>query len=436
MSTLPPVYSDSIIPAICLLDYINTKNRFYVENDFYPIPKRPTKTVGKELKPFVDSIYSTADGRSIKLPDIYYRFDGDYYSKNYTILWSPDKRQRKSFFVRYYGKGEPNLTGKNKLFPLNYVFSSTFSSEDENPATEDESLAILSFHLTEVMTILLYAYIFDINLASDEFKGCTDNLTLYKLLEDAINDSLEKVGLERRFEINEEMVEKYNGPIYYTKDDDDENPKNYPAYWDIANENIEKIHTLQTFIKKLFNHSSFAKKGGKFQFNSYFNKEKAELLTLLKNKEHFNNKIGKQIYFNKSTEKDVARFQIILKTNLVNRDVVHPGEGIEFFATKFFNQSTRSIEPLTNQTEYMQKLNMKRVEGNVYIRFAPKFSTFGKGSYGLNCDLINIDVTVKQSSMQFVDYFQQQAMERNRDEEVATLLESPPEKEYNEISDE
>ena len=427
MSAVPPVFADKIIPATCLIEYINQTNLFYVENDFYPLPKKSSAT-SRTLKPFVNTIYSTKDGAGYKTPDIYFK-SGSFWTKNYSILWNTsDKSKSKTFFANTFAKDSKDSEEK-KTSIENYTFSSC--NVDDSSCLEDKILRILSFHLSEVFTILLYSYIYDIDLGSDEFRACSDNVTLYRLIEERINKKLEMLKLPSEFEINEDMVAKYNGDVYYTKDEGND-AKYYPAFWESEVDDPVKIQTLQTFIYKLHRTATYGKKGGiPFRFDKYFGEEKAKLLKFIKDREHLDNKTRHTIYYNKRDDKLSSRFQFSVKTMAVNRSVVPVGHPVEFYCTRYFNKSTRKICILTSKDEYMKELAKKRLTGNVYFKFEFKLSTIAKGSFVLGNNLSMIDVSIQTSDKAYVDYYEQQALERNKDEELITLKDEY----YDEVSE-
>ena len=102
------VYASDIKPCDYLLDYINGKGQFYVENSYYPVVKYVYDE--KNKRPFVEDDFKTDGGINVKTPRICFKYGGNF-QRYFSIVWNTNTASNnKQFFClnAYMGWDEKN----------------------------------------------------------------------------------------------------------------------------------------------------------------------------------------------------------------------------------------------------------------------------------------------------------------------------------------
>ena len=391
------VYASDIKPCNCMIDYINGKGQFYVENEFYT-PVKFTYDM-KNKRPFAEDEYKTDAGVSIKTPKLLYNFGGKFYRK-FSIVWNVNAANstKQLFCLNVY-----NGWDKDKKIPLKvndgkgkikiYEIPLT-SMNDFDDSADDNALALLTFHLTEAFGILAYAYIFDINLAADKYKRCTDNHTLYANLAADINSKLDDIAA---IEIENDAVERYNDVPTYIKDPEDEDvtAMQVPAYYD--GEKYKPLHMLQNFIfDGLFTTSN---RGPKLidGVAEKLSERKANLLKLIGKKSAIGNRSMLRLSGKDGEERKL--FTIKGQFKFLNCESKEDRDKCAGLCTTIFDRTKKIWVPIDSE-EYLMKHYRQKLSGDVYMSFEFKLGTTGKGTFIMKpkFDMFDVKILPKESA--------------------------------------
>lgn len=212
------VYASEIKTSEYIFDYINGKGQFYVQNKYFPLG------IADKKKAFEDKDFESPNGITYHSPVIFFNNQGQYINR-FVIYWGDAINDNEWWFGNPF-QGYDTINKK----PLNILDDSKWSTAKVKSINipilktaindYDKELAKLTFHLNEVLSILLFATIFDINLSENKFINCKNNLEFYKTFIDSINESFSRVGIKTKMGyINEESILNFNNDIYTIKDE-------------------------------------------------------------------------------------------------------------------------------------------------------------------------------------------------------------------------
>lgn len=212
------VYASEIKTSEYIFDYINGKGQFYVQNKYFPLG------IADKKKAFEDKDFESSNGVTYHPPVIFFNNQGQYINR-FVIYWGDAINDNEWWFGNPF-QGYDTINKK----PLNILDDSKWSTAKVKSINipilkttindYDKELAKLTFHLNEVLSILLFATIFDINLSENKFINCKNNLEFYKTFIDSINESFSRVGIKTKMGyINEESILNFNNDIYTIKDE-------------------------------------------------------------------------------------------------------------------------------------------------------------------------------------------------------------------------
>lgn len=391
------VYASDLTTSTFLMNYINGKGQFYVENSAYPVVKPGQK------KPFIDNDFKSKFGVQIHTPSIYVNGGGQYTTRFNILLMENKANARKVLRVLYaFGgidekTGLPVETGKTegKFKKLSIPLTDV---EQPDKAPDDVQLARLSFHLTETLMILLVAYIFGIDLASSDFKACTNNAELYETLISEINAYLEAKKCKCRMKnMDEEMLAHYNENLYYNEDSTvpgKVKPKvPYYKYVDGEEVRYERLTTLHDLLKDLANDIS----KNKSSIGKLFTGAKQEIIDNLCFCSALKNSNTLRVYERKENEDDeegemIENFQVKGTFSIKQYDVAGPVDKLASLCTRMYNPKTKGWDPIESEKQLMD-LYKSRIEGLVYIELFYSFGMFKEVSIGLNTRIAKMDVS-------------------------------------------
>lgn len=391
------VYSGDIKRASCLLDYINGKAQFYVENQYYtPFEQRAPKS-GVLKKPFFDIDYkdSKTGGEQLHAPYIFYHQKADKYFRSFEICCAENKLTSVKRFFMLNPFGLVNDAGVPQKAPDNgkslQSFKIPFTSISpyaESP--DDQALAKWAFDMTEVLSILTHAYIFQVDLANEKYKSIIDNISFYKAFAEDINAYLSKKKIEQKVEIDEDMVAHYSEDISYIPDPDATSKlfPPVPAYFDEDTNDYEVLSTIQTFIKNFVDEA----KKRKVQPRNYLEGARLSLFTNIIGKTNPTNKINlKQSRADDGTY--TGRFTINSIINIVGEKATEEEIKKRSFAYTCIFTDDDTWTPIAKQEDLMAYYRQS-ISGDVYIKPSFKIGLFAQVSYGLFVDVSKLDVRI------------------------------------------
>lgn len=195
---MPILYSANLHRPACLLEYLNGNNEIYVENAYYPlVPSKDDK------KPFESNEYD----KNPQPPTIYFNNAGRWVS-NFDLDWGTSAEPMVYRFGHPFKaidekskKPVPIDTSKGKLVRVSIPLSTNVKSPSS------VSLVDFTHDMTQVLDLLIYAYGFDIDLASDTYKAIHDNVSLIKQFTQDIHDSLAEKGFDVEFKLGQEELQ-------------------------------------------------------------------------------------------------------------------------------------------------------------------------------------------------------------------------------------
>ena len=438
------VYASDIKPCDYLLDYINGKGQFYVENSYYPLVKYVYDE--KNKRPFVEDDFKTDGGINVKTPRICFKYGGNF-QRYFSIVWNTNTASNnKQFFClnAYMGWDEKNkkplklkpTDGKVRPFEIQISSQTDF---DDSP--DDMALSLLTFHLSEVFSILTYAYIFDLNLADDDFKKCKDNKELYQTFADKVNKKLTGIT---EIVVDEEMIERYNDIPIYIKDPDDEDvtAMQIPVFWD--GEEYKTLWCMQNFMNEGLIKSD--KKGPKLidGIDKIIDERRTNILKIIVKKAAMGNRFMLRLSKPKDDGSESRRifgakgvFIILNTESKVDRDKC---AGL---CTKIFDKSKRAWVPIDSE-EFLMKHYRQKLSGDIYFKLEFKLGTTGKGTFTLKPKVEMFDVKILPRESSIMNGATLRALHRIEDDEKTEALATNEEAiaevdidaKYNEISGE
>lgn len=388
------VYASDITPSEYILDYINGKGQFYVENSAYPLIKS-----GK-LKPFIDNDFKGQYGTQIHMPMICYNAKGQYTSR-FTILWAENKAQTDKTvrvlhaFNGVDESGKPKLTGeqKGKFKKLSIPLTSVEAIKD---SPDDRKIALLSFHLNEILIVLNVAYLFGIDLSNSDFKACTNNEEFYETLIGEINGYLQSKKCKSEMkDMESESLEHYNDDLYYRDDmkvRGKDKPK-VPHYKEMDGEEVRyvRLTTFHDLFKQLC--MDIEDNGG--SVTGLVTGAKKEIIDAIYNCPALKNPNTLRAYERKMEKEDEApetaeNFQI-KGTFSIQQYEPETIDKLAGLCTQTYNPSTKKWKPIDKE-EILMDMYKSRIHGLIYLELSYSFGIFKQMSIGLNTRVAKIDV--------------------------------------------
>lgn len=254
------VYAGDIKPATCMLDYVRGTASFYIENTYYPVASAKREEADKKLYVYQNDKATGKPSQRMNAPVIFYHH-GDSYYRDYQVYWGDNINTYALYtkpmsIMNPYGaidaNGKPKKTeddGKKKIRSFGIQISSLEKFEG---SSSDKALSQITFHISELHSILLYAHIFKLDLSAPQYQKITTNTDFYKTVVEDMNKYLEENGISVRIKLTKEMldaIEKYNEPIVYAPDpdSDEEMRASIPVYEEDGV--ILALPTFQSMIK-------------------------------------------------------------------------------------------------------------------------------------------------------------------------------------------
>lgn len=436
------VVADKIKLGKCLMEYLNGKGMFYVENDCY-IPPEVGSMKDKGV-PFVTVTY-TREGRNKYRTPYIFMHNGSRYVKSYKICWNSSTFTTIKMFRIYsfnkFSDIHPD-TDPKLILSNNVTFNSNPIKDPSNPGKyirtiEDINITKLSFHLSEVYAFLFYLHLFDFKLS--DFGKCSTNIEMYKLLESKINEYLVTKGVANTFVVDEESIEHFNDEIVYEKNGQEYVPCILTSTTSADGETLETT-SLETL------HYSFTKFIGdkKIKANKLFSGEKLKIFTALTPKKFVTNKVMIRTFEMKKKEgEEDAPTKIGVSTSLTSKinfinNVKYTAAELErslWKATTSFDGV--SFTPLTPTSPAINTLTSgNEVYGDIYFRFDTVLTTFGQSSWTISADVVAINLhKVERKPTAVNDFAVERAMEMKKYVANTLSLSTPNEDEEVPIGD-
>lgn len=421
------ICAGDIEPSKCLMDYITGRGQFYIENSYYV---QPSIRAGAK-RPFIDNDYLAKQGAGMQVhsPTIYYHHsNGQYYSPSrYCILWKMNAlADNKTFKMQapYGGVDEKTKkpikmsTGESKIKTYSIGI---FSRSPFTKSPEDVSLSIITFHFTEVLSILAYAHIFDINLADAKYGECADNITFYTTFTNDINAKLEHCGVKQRVKIDEASIKAFNEPIAYIQDPDcfEDIKPSIPAIKD--GDSYVPMMTLQRSINEFY----LEARKNRVDASKYVAANKVNFMNKLSLLKYESNKCMLKTYQKEDDPEWKQLFAIKSDFTFINTSDIASAETCRGLCTHVYGDSDE-FEPLKSEEELMTYYNTT-LRGEMYIVPEFKISLFAKSAYGLHIKTSRFDCVRVQNTDSSLAAATRLAREKRARERIATTIEAPVE---------
>jgi len=415
------VCAGNIEPSKCLIDYITGAGQFYVENPYYV---QTSIRAGKKT-PFVDVEYSgkQGSGQAIHAPTIFYHHsNGQYYSPSrYNILWRTNELGA-SKVIRFkapYGgvdeHGKPTKLQESKS-KIRTVSIGVVSRSKFDVAVDDQSMAVITFHLTEVLSILSYAYSFYIDLADAKYKSCKDNISFYNLFIDDINSKLTSANITKaKVEIDEDAIRHFNEPIAYIQDPDcfEDIKPTIPAIKD--DDSYIPLWTLQRAINQFYVEA----RKNRIDASKYVAANRVNFMNKIALVNYAGNKAQLKT-FKKDEDVDWKQFFIIKSDfTFLNTSNEEDREKCKGLCTSVFGDD--AFVPIGSEEEMMTYYNAL-LRGEIYLSFEYKISLFAKSAYGLHVKTAMFDCVKEQASVGTMSAATRLAKERREREKRTAAM--------------
>lgn len=196
------VYPVEIAKESSLINYINGKGPFWVENPFFAKNVNKSVDAKKWLDEYVTKGSSNKDRQKfiISSPKIYIKNTktGEYTDK-FFIRWTPGGKKEYNIWKPYSANVSAIGTIKIPISPV---------SKDN----VDGNLMLIQHQLSMVLEVLIVSKMFDLDLS--EYDGMTND-DFYMTLMGEINEKIQPLIKSKdhsTIEINEEMISDFNSP--------------------------------------------------------------------------------------------------------------------------------------------------------------------------------------------------------------------------------
>ena len=413
------VFSSDLKSADCILDYINGKGQFYIENEYYPV----VKTAIQKKKPFADIEFAKGTNKTIHCPTVYYHVGGERYSRYFTIDWTSSSRTVvKEVYVNAPFDSWDDAAKKPKVLPP--LKDTEFSRKSVIPmisttpfeeSAEDINLSRTTFLLNEAFVVLTYAYMFDIDLASEDYKDCDNNVDFLSTFIDEINDKLKSAKSPVLVDqIDEKHIAKYDEPIPWCPDpmDISSMPQLVLCY------SIEPFEELQTlhYVMADFYKKSMIKR---FAPDRYLSKKNAvDIMKGICTMKYPQNKIMYKSRPPTDPDQQEIQFNFQVKGLAV---IGNPNYSKFNDAKSLFTQyfaTTGRWEPITTD-DYLAEYYKSRVRGDIHLGLEFKLGIYTKSSFGLVAKIAKIDVKKVIRESVLIDDATRLALARRSEEDTS-----------------
>lgn len=413
------VFSSDIETSEKLIDYINGKARFYVENNYFPLAKPWVKPNTKH-EVFVTNDFTTAQGRQITGPCVFVRTDDGKF-KSFLIDWAENKRgsdKTYSFSAPFNGWDEatksPTLMpvdSKQSMLKINIKIADNHGDASD----ENAKLKRLSQHLTQCLSLLLVCHCFKIDLKQPKYLDA-DNKTLFKNIVDDMNTVIDAGPKPANLEmphveyVPDEVIDaitKDEG-IYYVPDPT--SPETLPPSVPTLKTESEGVETYEP-MKDLFNQwrtfnmYQITRMGVHlYPIWKYLSSDvcsdtsrgqPAKIANALMQIASVGNKAA--IFCRRVVSEGTDEVTWTSRFKVHSRFIVKVGASkIDFKCTHYYgqvNQTRNDWITMTNQ-EYLMPYYMKTTEGDLYYRISPQLSCFAKSSFGYQFEVARMDLDI------------------------------------------
>lgn len=393
------VYASEIKTSDCIFDYINGKGQFYVQNKYFPLG------IADKKKAFEDKEFDTPNGASYHAPVIFFNNQGQYINK-FVIYWGDAINDNEWWFGNPF-QGYDTINKK----PLNILNDSKWSAAKVKSVNipilktsindYDKELAKLTFHLNEVLSILLFATIFDINLSENKFINCKNNLEFYKTFIDSINESFSRVGIQTKMKyIDEKSILNFNNDIYTIKDEMTTTELNKFYCYGYKNGDVYSPFDTLISVYKDYCSSNRTEITKMSKINPSFN---TVLATLRIPTFSLKNKFSYQIYEKADSPSDKVTDTKLSMKMAADFTLLSPKLEISNKAACACTQYIKNDKFLPiNDEEMLMKLYHKRVTGTLFFSLNYSIGVYKMPSIGLGIKIskFNLDETVSYNNDQ------------------------------------
>lgn len=194
---MPILYSANLHRPDCLLDYINGNNEIYVENSYYNLTPRK----GDE------KVFESYEYKENPQPPTIYFNNGGRWVSNFEVDWGTPTEPMVYRIGHPFNaidektkKPLPISTSRAKIVRVSIPLSSNVASPSS------VNLVNFTHDMTQVLDLLIYAYGFGINLASETYKAIHDNVSMIKQFTTDIHESLAEKGFSVEFKLGEDAL--------------------------------------------------------------------------------------------------------------------------------------------------------------------------------------------------------------------------------------
>lgn len=381
------IFASQIKTSDFILDYLNGKGQFYVQNKYFPISSIPAD----KKTSFEDIEFSDKKTKSIcyHVPSIFYNYQGTY-NNRFVICWG-DPVNNNEWWIGNPYQGY-DLTNKKPVSIINDWKTSKIKSINI-PITRsiltdyDQELVKLSFHLNEAFSILLFASIFKIDLAN--YSKCSNNTEFYKEFIDDINKILKSLKFSVLIPyLSSESIDNYNKLIYTIKDVANSDSKTVYCY---AYKSGDRYYTIDT-LRSLF--SSCVKNRENIQeFSNLvsYNPKMSKAIDILKTPgEILKNKFSYQVYEKLNTD---GTKEIKLSTKLAAEfTLLNPILSITDRVSSMCSQFAKGSNFVpVNSEEILMKYYHKKVTGLIFFSLSYIFGAYTVPTIGLGFKVSRFD---------------------------------------------
>lgn len=425
------IFASQIKTSDFILDYLNGKGEFYIQNKYFPISSIPAdkKTSFEDI-----DFNSPNNGCCYHAPSIFYNYQGTY-NNRFVIGWG-DPTIENEWWIGNPFKGY-DLTIKK---PVSIIEWGTSKIKTINiPITRsvltdyDQELIKLSFHLNEAFSILLFASIFKIDLA--KYSSFTNNSDFYKQFIDDINEILKKLKFTELIQyISTESLDNYNKLIYTIKDPMSSESKT--AYGYKSGDSYLVIDT----IRGVFNECVTNKKNITSLSNlTSFNPKMKDIIDKLKSPgELLKNKFSYQVYEKRNPTDGTSEFKLSTKL-AADFTLLNPSLSITDKCSVMCSQYARgdNFVPV-NSEDLLMKYYHKKVTGLIFFSLSFTFGMYKIPSIGLGFKVSRFDLEemaavnnqVNQDIMSFIQS-RRKTVSTNESLESVNPIECEQESNYN-----
>ena len=381
------IFASEIKTSEFILDYLNGKGQFYIQNKYFPISSIPAD----KKTSFEDVEFSDPKKNSTcyHVPSIYYNYQGTY-SNRFVIGWGDPVNDNEWWIGNPY-QGYDLINKKpvsiiddwktSKIKTINIPITRSILTN------YDQELVKLSFHLNEVFSILMFASIFKIDLA--KYSKCSNNTEFYKEFIDDINKILKSLKFSVLIPyLSSESIDNYNKLIYTIKDEANSGSKTVYCYAYKSEDYYYPIDTLRSLFNSCVkDRNNLPVISNLVSFNPKMNK----IIDILKTPgEILKNKFSYQVYEKINTD---GTKEIKLSTKLAaDFTLLNPKLSITDKASSMCSQFAQgnNFVPV-NSEEILMKYYHKKVTGLIFFSLSYIFGAYTVPTIGLGFKVSRFD---------------------------------------------